>query len=75
VVDDPVAEHTVFFAGGWQHRHEPAAVGVDVGDVVGGVAIDDPMRDRHGPVCGDGQDEHQLLEVRSVVFVVAADDC
>lgn len=36
VVSEPVAELMVFFAGGWEHRDEPAAMVRDVVHVVAG---------------------------------------
>ncbi|MGH3439000.1 MAG: hypothetical protein ACRDRN_21360 [Sciscionella sp.] len=48
--------------------------GVDVGDVVAGVAVDHPMRQRHRPVRAHGEDPHQLLEVRAVILVVPEGD-
>jgi hypothetical protein len=46
----------------------------DVRDVVGGVAVGDPVGDRHRTVSGDGEDEQQLLEVGPEVLVVALPD-
>jgi hypothetical protein len=48
--------------------------GLDMGDVVAGVAVDHAVRDRHRPIGGHGQDPHQLLEVRAVILVVPERD-
>ena len=46
--------------------------GLDVGGVVGAVAWVDLVVDGHGAVGAQAEAEHQLFEVRAVVFAVAA---
>ena len=48
--------------------------GGDVGRVVIGVAVREPVDDRHGVIPGHGQDEHQLLQVRPVILGVPPRD-
>ena len=45
-----------------------------MGDVVGGVAVRDPVGDRDRPVRADGQDQQQLLQIRPEVLVVTVPD-
>ena len=59
--------------GAAQQRHQPVP-GRDVGGVVGGVAVGEPVGDGHRPVGGHGQDPHQLLEVGAVVLGVPESD-
>jgi hypothetical protein len=53
--------------------HQPVP-GVDVGDVVVGVAVHGPVGDRHRPIRGHRQDPHQLLQVRPVILAMAMRD-
>ena len=46
----------------------------DVGGVVAGAAVRQPEGHRHGVICGHGQDEHQLLQVRPVILGVTPGD-
>jgi hypothetical protein len=55
--------------GAAEHRHQ-LVPGGDVGGGVLGVAIRQPVGDRHRPVRARGQDPHQLLQVRPVVLGV-----
>jgi hypothetical protein len=45
-----------------------------VGDVVAGIARYDPVSHGHGTVGADGEDPHQLAQIRAVVLVVAESD-
>ena len=42
-----------------------------MGDVVGGVAVVDPIGNGHRAIGRDGEDEEQLAQVRTEVLVVA----
>jgi hypothetical protein len=53
-----------------QHLHQRVP-GRDVGRVVAGVAVGEPVGHRHRPVGRYGQDPHQLLQVGPVVLRVA----
>jgi hypothetical protein len=47
---------------------------LDVGAVIGDVAVVDVVVDGDRPVAADGEGPHELLEIGTVVFVVAVDD-
>lgn len=48
--------------------------GRHVGRVVAGVAVGEPVGDRHRPVGGDGEHPHQLLQIGPVVLRVPMGD-
>jgi hypothetical protein len=69
----PIASRDVEEVDPPQHRHQ-LIPGRDVGGVVGGVAVGEPVGDRDRPVGGHREDPHQLLEVGAVVLGVPEGD-
>src|SRR5450759_793089 len=57
-----------------QQRDQPVPLGGDVGRVVTGVAVGEPVGQGHRAVGGDGQDPHQLFGVGAVVLGVPEGD-